>query len=138
MINKILSKNNIPWLISIVALVVAGSFYFQLSKLKQDPNTLLQEEVAVLVEKIGKLIVLPADEEPTVATVSDPELLKDQAFFNNAQEGDKVLIYTNAKKAVLYSVLLNKIINVAPLNIGDTRGVETSEVEQQSQEALEQ
>lgn len=75
-------------------------------------------EVANLVYLVGKLIVLPTGEEPTIATVSDPTKLKDQLFFANAKIGDKVLIYQNALKAYLYSVSMNKLIEVAPINVG--------------------
>lgn len=104
--------------VAVVALALAGYFYSQVRLLKQNPQAMAQQESADLVNKIGKLMVLPAGEVPTVATVSDPEALKDQPFFVLAQKGDKVLIYAQAKKAILYSVLLNKIIDVAPLNIG--------------------
>lgn len=110
-------------LVAIVALGLAGYFYSQVRTLKQDPQALAQKEVALFVDKIGKLLVLPADETPTLATVSDPEALKDQAFFAGAQKGDKVLIYAGAKKAILYSVTLNKVIDVAPLNIGTQKAV---------------
>jgi len=96
----------------------AGYMYNQVRILKQDPAKLAQAETAKLVELVGKLIVLPAGETPTIATVNDPEKLKDQPFFANAKAGDKVLIYTNAKKAILYSPSENKIVEVAPLNIG--------------------
>ncbi|MCX6757310.1 MAG: hypothetical protein NTZ44_00255 [Candidatus Nomurabacteria bacterium] len=109
--------------IAVVAIGLAGYFYSQVLVLKKNPQAVAQKEVTDLVEKVGKLVVLPAGEVPTVATVSDPEALKDQAFFAKAQKGDKVLIYAQAKKAVLYSVLLNKIIDVAPLNIGNTKAV---------------
>ena len=33
------------------------------------------------------------------------------------QKGDKVLIYSNAKKAYLYDPVSDKIINIAPLNL---------------------
>jgi len=104
--------------ITVVALVLAGLMYAQLMKAKQNPQAQAQKEVRELVAKVSKLVVLPEGENPTIATVSDPEALKDQVFFTNAQKGDKVLIYTNAKKAVLYSVTTNKILDVAPLNIG--------------------
>jgi hypothetical protein len=91
--------------------------------LKQNPQAVAQKETEALVAKVGKLVVLPAGETPTIATVSDPEALKDQAFFASAVKGDKVLIYTTAKKAILYSVSMNKIIEVAPLNIGNQKGV---------------
>lgn len=109
--------------IAILAIAAAGYFYWQVRILKQDPQVVAQQEVASLVAKVGRLVVLPADETPTVATVSDPEALKDQAFFAKAEKGDKVLIYTTAKKAILYSVTMNKIIDVAPLNIGNQKAV---------------
>lgn len=107
-----------------VAVVVLGyttyTFYSQLIDLKQDPQKASQEIANKLVERVGQLIILPTDETPTVATVSDPERLKDQPFFANAQMGDKVLIYTNAKKAFLYNPATNRIVEVAPINIGPT------------------
>jgi hypothetical protein len=110
-------------LVALAAIIVAGYFYSQVRVLKQDPQAAAQKEAAGLVAKVGKLLVLPVDELPTVATVSDPEALKDQAFFAKAVVGDKVLIYTTAKKAILYSVALNKVVEVAPLNIGNAKAV---------------
>ena len=109
--------------IAIVAVFFGAYFYYQWSLVRQNPQAIAQQEAADLVAKISKLIVLPANETPTVATVSDPEALKDQPFFASAQKGDKLLIYAQAKKAVLFSVTLNKIIDVAPLNIGTQKAV---------------
>lgn len=77
----------------------------------------VQAEVDALVAEVGKLITLPSDEKPTVATITDVEKLKDQPFFVNAKNGDKVLIYTNAKKAILYRSEEKKIIEVGAVNI---------------------
>lgn len=93
-------------------------FYNQYLELEQDPNKVSQEEITKLIAQVGKLIVLPEGETPTLATVADPLKLKGQAFFANAKKGDKVLIYTNAKKAILYNPGLNKIIEVVSINIG--------------------
>lgn len=101
---------------------VAGYFYWQYNKVRKNPNVAAQQEVDALVARVSQLIVLPTDEVPTIATVSDPEKLKDQAFFKSAQAGYKVLIYTKAKKAVLYDPVANKIVEVAPLSIGNTTG----------------
>lgn len=109
-------------IISLIAIIVAGYFFIQLNKLQQSPQIMAQQEVTDLVAKVSKLIVLPTGETPTIATVSDPAALKDQPFFALAQKGDKVLIYAQAKKAVLYSTTLNKIIDVAPLNTGTPKG----------------
>jgi len=106
-------------LVAVAALALAGYFYLQVRAFEKNPQAIAQQEANDLVIKISKLAVLPTGETPTVATVSDPEALKDQPFFASAQKGDKVLIYAQAKKAILYSVLLNKILNIAPLNIGE-------------------
>lgn len=72
-------------------------------------------EIESLITKVSRLIMLPPGEEPTVATVSDPAKLKDQAFFQNAQVGDKVLIYTKARKAYLYDPEGDILLEVAPI-----------------------
>ena len=83
---------------------------------KATAATAVVDENTKLLEAVGKLIVLPTDEQPTIATVTDLEKLKDQVFFARASIGDKVLIYTKAKKAILYNPASNKIVEVAPLN----------------------
>lgn len=107
--------------ILVIVLTGAGYVYFQNQKnqaAKVNPQVDAQAEVKKLVSEVGKLIDLPTNEEPTVATVSDVTKLKDQAFFQKAKNGDKVLIYTNARKAILYDPQAKKVIDVAPLNIG--------------------
>lgn len=61
---------------------------------------------------------LPAGEQPTLATVADQEKLKGQDFFSHAQNGDKLLIYPKAKKAILYRPSTGKIIEVTNLTSG--------------------
>lgn len=107
--------------------IAAGSatFYYyhkyqEAKRLVNNPSLATQTEVNALVTKIGKLIELPTDETPTVATVSDIDKLKDQPFFKNSINSDKVLIYIQNKKAILYRPALNKIIEVAPVNTGDS------------------
>jgi hypothetical protein len=103
-----------------VLLIIGGMagttyyFYNKYQKVKKDPNIISQEETTWLVEKVSKLMVLPFG-TPTVATVLDKEKLKDQAFFNNSENGDKILVFMDAKKAILYRPSLNKIIEISPL-----------------------
>jgi hypothetical protein len=81
-------------------------------------------EASILVEKVGKHMFLPKDENPSVATVTDPEKLRNQNFFSDAKKGDKVLIYSTAKKAILYDPNADKIVTIAPIlldsNLGNT------------------
>lgn len=115
------------WKIAFIALVVisvasiasAISYSSKLSAL-QNPNKASDKEIAQIVAAVGKSLVLPS-ETPTLATVSEPEKLKDQPFFANAQIGDKVLIYTAARKAVLWRPSIGKIIEVSPLNVPSTQ-----------------
>ena len=97
--------------------IVAFYFYSQYQGIKKNPNQAAQAETEQLVAKVGKLIDLPKDETPTVATVLDKEKLKGQAFFSNAENGDKILIYTKDKKAIVYRPSQNKLINVGPIAI---------------------
>ncbi len=106
---------------SAVILLLAGSLaenalqYGQIKALKSDPAYTASKETASLIAAVGRLMVLP-DETPTIATVDDMDKLKGQAFFANAKKGDKVLIFTNAKKAVLYDPVADKIVESAPLS----------------------
>lgn len=102
----------------VLTIAISGYLFFEVRSLKADPTAESREEAEELVAEIGKLIVLPEGEVPTVATVSDPERLQDQPFFANAQAGDKVLLYTVAKKAYLYDPRQKKLLEVAPINVG--------------------
>ncbi len=87
-----------------------------INKLK-DPAKLEQAEVKDLIEKVGEIAVLPQDEVPNVATVVDKETLSNQPFFALAQNGDKVLIYSQAQRAYIYRPSTHQMVNVGPLII---------------------
>ena len=68
-----------------------------------------------VIAELGKIILLPAGETPTIATVSDMSKLQGQAFFANAVQGDLVIMYAHARLAILYRASEHKIIQVAPI-----------------------
>jgi hypothetical protein len=103
----------------LVLVLLAGLsiyFYRQWKEVKVGKTGVSQDEINNITKKIGKFMDLPADEAPTLATVSDREKLKDQPFFAKAQNGDKVLIYTQSQKAILYRPAENKVIEVINLS----------------------
>jgi hypothetical protein len=122
-------KQLILWLVIAILFITAigtAAYYVnryhesqkQVKKLSSNPTLTAQQQQQDLITKVGKLTVLPTGETPTIATVTDITKLKDQPFFANAVNGDKVLIYTQAKKAYLYRPSTNKLINIAPVNLG--------------------
>ena|SRR4030042_2783446 len=84
-----------------------------------DPNKAIEREIRSLTLKIGRTMELPTGEQPSLATVSDKNKLKGQDFFSRARNGDKLLIYSKARKAILYRPLEGKIIEVTNLTSGN-------------------
>lgn len=106
-------------IIFILALIVAVYFYKQSQFLESDPQRITDEKVATLVAKVGKLVVLPTGEVPTVAEISDPTKLVDQPFFKNVKAGNQVIFYTGARKIIIYDPVANIVVDIATLNIGE-------------------
>ncbi|MDD2224853.1 MAG: hypothetical protein PHP97_01695 [Candidatus Shapirobacteria bacterium] len=102
------------------SLAAAAYFYKQYKEIKENPNKISTDEIKSLTTVISKFMDLPVDETPTLATVTDKEKLKDQDFFKKSENGDKILIYANAKKAILYRPSTQKVIEFAPLLIGNS------------------
>jgi hypothetical protein len=69
------------------------------------------------VQNLSESMVLP-DEIPTVATVADKKQLGEQIFFRQAENGDKIIMYTTAGEAYLFRPSSKKIIDIAPILLG--------------------
>jgi len=125
-----------PVIFTVLLVLLAGSSVYlfaryqkaqtELTKIKENPQVTADVQSKELVAKVGQLIALPDKETPTVATVTDVTKLKSQSFFAKAKNGDKVLIYTQAKKAILYRESINKVIDVAPINIGQSQNLKVA------------
>jgi len=115
-----MEKRSLKIIIAIALLVVgflsaSGYYFYKFQKIKNNPELAKQEETRVIISKVGKLMNLPKDEEPILATVVGKEKLQDRNFFRNSENDDKILIYVKAKKAILFRPSTGKIIEVAPL-----------------------
>lgn len=107
----------------IVGIILAAGWFFVYPKYGSTILKFLKvqnDEASMYVKEIGKVVDLPADETPVVATVLDIEKLKGQAFFAKAVNGDKVLIYSKSKKAILYRPSTKKVLEMAPLLVDGT------------------
>ena len=115
------TTNVVIGILVLTTIVAGGAAAYFYNQLQQDPQVQAQEEIDTLLAQVGELLVLPEGEAPTIATVSDIELLREQPFFANAKNGDRVLIYTSARKAILYDPVANKIVEIAPINLGENQ-----------------
>lgn len=74
-----------------------------------------EKETTMLVTQLKKIMEVP-NETPVVATVKDKEALKSQqAFFAQAENGDKLIVFQTARKAVLFRPSVGKIVESGPL-----------------------
>lgn len=130
-LNILKGKNiKIKNLITIVAAVVflcsigyLGFYYYktqkELSAYKESSQAVAIKEMNELIKKVGKLTLLPQNETPTVATIADAFRLKGQKFFSQVEDGDKLIIYKNSQRIILYRPSLNKIIETSQISVND-------------------
>ncbi|MBT5237025.1 hypothetical protein HOL63_01485 [Candidatus Peregrinibacteria bacterium] len=79
----------------------------------EEQNKQLAESI---VDEVRKLIDIPADIEPTVATIIDIELLREKnPFYAKASNGDHLVVTPD--RAILYSSVRGIIIDVAPVQL---------------------
>lgn len=127
------SKLRKPKLTTVVVLLVllglaAGSAYLYMKydetqqKVEQLSTVQGQEELnktqtEQLLGEMRQMILLPTDEDPAVATIIDINQLNSNEFYKDAQNGDRVIVYSNAKKAYIYRPESKIIVNVGSFSV---------------------
>lgn len=106
-----------------LALGAAGYFYYQYTSTTQVAEA---REIRALAKKIGAVIALPQEETPTLATVTNKDKLDNQPFFQKAQNGDKILIYSTAGQVVLYRPATGKVIDMTTVTVATEPAPETA------------
>lgn len=142
-------KRFILIVVLVVLLIAGGVGYYFWSRDTFDRNAittgasgeeLTDDDVAELIEAVSKHIILPQGEEPVAAKIIDvDELLKTQQFYRGAINGDILLIYQTAAKAILYSPSRDMLVNVGPIvanGEAETAPVE-AEVSEEASEATD-
>jgi len=118
---KISASTLITWAL-IVLLAGGAAFFFIENRSLKSPEAQLELAEAKnqkIVEDVRAIILVP-EEDPTIATVVDPDKLREQnaVFYENAAADDVLLIYPD--KAIIYREREGRIINVAPVTIAPT------------------
>lgn len=102
----------------------------------QEKQEQLQKHVDNVIEKVKKHIVVNEDEAPYVATISNIDMVKAKSplFYKNAEQGDKVLIWSDM--AVVYSERKDKLVAVTtalpPTYVGSTSTEEELQTEEEA------
>ena len=79
----------------------------------QGQQELNKTQIEAILSEMRKLIVVPTGEDPAIATIVDIEQLKSSPFYKDAQNGDRVVLFNNAKKAYIYRPDSKIIVNYA-------------------------
>ena len=116
-----LPANRTPWIIAgmfaVISLFLLVQYNDARAKLRSpQASAAATKQINDTLGKVGKLVIVPTGETPSVATVSNADKLKAQTFFANAHDGDKVIVYAKAKQAILYRPSTNQIVTMAPVS----------------------
>jgi hypothetical protein len=110
--------------ISGIVLGAGGIFGWQYYKnlppptVAEVPDDKPPQDVLGLIESVEKDVPsIPKNEIPSVATIKDLDSLSDQAFFEGAVEGDRLMIYTVNKRAFLYRPSTGKVVRQGPVEV---------------------
>jgi hypothetical protein len=77
--------------------------------------------LSAVQHRIEQHYLLPADETPALATVTDTSKLT-SPLFKTARNGDKVLIYQTNRIVIIYRPSIDRIIAVGPVQIDTPQG----------------
>ncbi|MDA0376659.1 MAG: hypothetical protein O3A80_05140 [bacterium] len=92
-----------------------------LQEMKFDDSTKNQETADLILKEIRNLIDIPEDVNPTVATIVDVEILKKKnPFYAKASNGDHLIV--TPTRAILYSSVTKRIIDVVPVQLESVAG----------------
>lgn len=71
-----------------------------------------------VVASVGKHMILPPTESPTLAVVEDKSKLE-SSLKEVAETGDQILFYTRSGTVIVYRPSIDKIVSVQPILIGE-------------------
>lgn len=107
----------LTWLLvlTVVIIILVGLAMFINSNESQSSQNIPETESAI-ISAVSKHYVLPTDEQPALATVTDKTKLN-STLAKRAQDGDRILIYQKNQQAIIYRPSLDKIVDVTPVQI---------------------
>ena len=86
----------------------------------EETPKLSDEEADRITQEVRELLLLPSleEERPLVARIDRADVLvQDQAFYQDVEDGDYLMIYPSLSKAVIYRSQERLLVNVGPIQI---------------------
>lgn len=98
----------------------------QIQKPENIASTTTKPNIEAVVDKVSSLLFSKNDEKPLVVSIVNIDELqaKDPIFYKDAQNGDKILIWS--EKIALYSTATDKLIAVMPRVLWDQQNLEAA------------
>ena len=119
---KIVRNKKKVLVVSLGVFLVAGSgvaYGVYEYNLQNNPAVIYHKKVESIMGQVSKYTSLPANEQPVFATVTDTHVLPKSAFFQQAQDGDKIIMYKKHKLAILFRPITGQVITKATLIFRD-------------------
>lgn len=105
-------------LLVLAACVIGGLLYYRSYTSPEAEAARLEAKNRQLIETVGKRMLLPAGETPVIYQIDDPALLiAEQPFFVGSEKGDRLLIYPQSARAIIWSPSRKRIVNAGPLDL---------------------
>jgi hypothetical protein len=113
----------------IISGTIASAYYYydrysqaskQLTALKSQAPNSPPDENAKIIAAVTKLVELPQTPPDGIGQITDKNQYKNLVFYNEIVNGDYLLIYVQANKAVIYRPSTNKLVNIYPVSVSNT------------------
>ncbi len=110
------TKKILALLIIIVIAVLGYAIFNKFNpSIKTPEGQLSDKEINSLVKKVSKLINVP-EEIPVIATIiKADQLIAEQKFYVGSKDGDYLMVFPTAQKAIIYREKEDRLINVGPI-----------------------
>lgn len=99
----------------LIVLLVIGVCLLAFNNRTKHIGSIPNKEVSIITT-IGQHYLLPEDEEPAIASVTDKTKLN-STLARRAENGDRILIYQKNRQAIVYRPSIDKIVDITPVQI---------------------
>lgn len=113
---KRLNRGNIFLTALLLILIIIGLLMLVRSHHTQTTKQADTNDVSGVKTAVERHFILPTNEEPALATVTDVTKLN-SSLRSKAQNGDRILIYQNNQIAIIYRPTVDRIAGIVPVSI---------------------